>query len=248
MSCRCRRPILRTLFILLSVSVCLVISHPAWVAARQDVFIVLDPGHGGDDAGVIGAGGATEKDLCLDLAERVKKKIDQLLGYPTFLTRSRDETLSLQERAAQANNHLGTVYISIHLAGFPDQSVHGFGIYYLRQVHGGPLPSEKGSDGLSLWNTQQAAYLDQSSLLAEALHQEFIKDFPSDTDLGVHALPVYPFGALSMPAVLIEPAVLTNPVQEGLLRKEAFREEIADAIFQGIRVFVKADHGGGDHE
>lgn len=223
----------------------LILADPGWTAPPQDVLIVLDPGHGGEDPGVTGPGGLTEKEICLDLAKRIKERIDQRLGYPTFLTRSRDEAVSLGERAAQANNHLGTVFVSIHLAGFPDQSLQGFGIYSFRPVRTGPPASDKVSDALSPWDTQQVPYLNDSGRLAESLRREFLRGLPSEKEIGARALPVYPLGAVGMPAVLVEPAVLTSPAQEDRLRKESYREQIAEVIFEGIRHFVKPGGPGG---
>jgi N-acetylmuramoyl-L-alanine amidase len=217
-------------------------------ASQQEMLIVLDPGHGGEDPGVIGAGGLTEKDVCLDLVGRVKKRIDERLGYPAFLTRSRDITLSLKERASQANNHLGTVFISIHLAGYPHQSLRGYGVYYFDPVQMMSFPHQKVSHILPLWDAQQLPYLESSRDLARMLHHSFQGGFSEKNDLGMHAVPLYPFGALAMPAVLIEPAVLTSPIQEDLLRQDKFKEKIAESIFLGIDQWIRSVHPREKHE
>lgn len=217
-------------------------------APGQSVVIVLDPGHGGQDVGVVGPGGLTEKEVCLDLAKRVKQRIAKHLGYQTFLTRSQDEKVSLTERASLANNYQGTLYVSIHLAGFPDQSISGFSFFNHDASHLEALPGEERGHSLPFWDAQQRLHGDDSRRLTDTFHQLFLQRFPSQRDLGWHTLPLYPFGAFNMPAVLIEPAVLTNPVQEDLLQKEGFREEISEAIFQGIRLFVKPDASGGTDE
>ena len=216
--------------------------------SEQDLVIVIDAGHGGQDTGVVGPGGLTEKEVCLDLAGRVKSLIDKGLGYRTFLTRSRDEALSLTERSSLANNNRGTLYVSIHLSGFPDQTIQGFGLFYIDQAYLAPGSAEQTGNKLPLWDRQQIPHIKESRRLADTLHQVFVQRFPGQTDLGVHAVPIYPFATLGMPSVLIEPAALTSPVQEGLLRQDNFREEIANAIYEGIRLFVKQVGSGAGHE
>jgi len=219
-----------------------------YTLSEQDLVIVIDAGHGGQDTGVVGPGGLTEKEVCLDLAGKVKSLIDKGLGYRTFLTRSRDEALTLTERASLADNNRGTLYVSIHLSGFPDQTTQGFGLFYIDQAYLRASSEDHPESKLSLWDRQQAPYIKESRRLADTLHQVWIQRFSGQIDLGVHAVPVYPFAALDMPAVLIEPAALTNPVQEGMLSKEDFREEIANAIYEGIRLFVKQAGSGAGHE
>ncbi len=233
------------LFVLSFFSALMAVQLPA---SSQDILIVLDPGHGGEDTGVIGAGGLAEKDACLDLALRVKKRIDQRLGYPTLLTRSRDLTLSLKERASQANNHLGSVYISIHLAGFPDQSFQGFGTYTFDPSQTMLFSNKEMTPTLPQWDAQQLPHLESSRRLARMLHETLQNGLPEQRDLGIHAMPIYPFGALGMPAVLIEPAVLTSPIQEDQLRQVEFKEEIAESIFQGIDEWIRSAYPGERHE
>ncbi len=241
-------PKLRSSLFILAFTLIAILLPGGWASSGQDVVVVLDPGHGGQDPGVVGAGGLIEKEVSLDLAERVKERIDRRLGYRTFLTRNRDETLSLKERAARANNYRGTLYVSIHLGGFPDPSFQGFGLFYFDPTLKDLLLKEKPANSAPLWDVQQFPHADASRRLADLLHQQFIQHFPSQNDLGVHPLPLFPFGALDMPAVLIEPVTLTHPVQEDLLQEEKFREEIAETIFQGVQLFVKQTPIGGSDE
>jgi N-acetylmuramoyl-L-alanine amidase len=238
----------RFIFLLLIFSFFAVLMPEQLPASSQDILIVLDPGHGGENTGVIGAGGLAEKDVCLDLALRVKKRIDQRLGYPTFLTRSRDLTLSLKARASQANNHLGSVYISIHLAGFPAQSFQGFGTYTFDPSQTMLFPKNEMTPTLPQWDAQQLPHLESSRRLARMLHETLQNGLPEQRDLGMHSMPLYPFGALGMPAVLIEPAVLTSPIQEDHLRQEEFKEKIAESIFQGIDEWIRSVYPGERHE
>src|SRR5207244_2902907 len=76
--------------------------------------IVIDPGHGGEDEGVKGAGGTKEKDLVLAVARRLKAAIEGRLGVRVVLTREDDHNVALVNRAAIANNSKAALFISLH--------------------------------------------------------------------------------------------------------------------------------------
>jgi N-acetylmuramoyl-L-alanine amidase len=76
--------------------------------------IVIDPGHGGDEAGARGAAGILEKDVTLAIARRLRTMIESRLGLRVFLTRDDDRAMTLDDRAAYANSQRADVFISIH--------------------------------------------------------------------------------------------------------------------------------------
>jgi N-acetylmuramoyl-L-alanine amidase len=244
-SVRC--PEIKRLFLTL-LSLVLILVPSEWALSREDVVIILDPGHGGADPGVVGPGGGAEKDVCLELARRIKTRIDKHMGYRTFLTRTGGESLSLSERAGLANNLHGTLFLSIHLAGFPDPAFRGYGIYLYEAPGAESVPVKDSPNRLPLWGVQQESHAGESRRLAGILQGQFLGQFPSEKDLGLQPLPIYPLGALDMPAVLIEPAVLTNPDQEDMLKNEASLDQISQAIFQGIYAYLKPAAPGGSGE
>jgi N-acetylmuramoyl-L-alanine amidase len=215
---------------------------PVQAAAVEETVIYLDPGHGGDDTGIVGGGGLTEKAICLDLAQRLKEKIDQRLGHRTYLTRKEDVKLSLDERAALANNHRGSLFISIHLAGFPDPRYQGVGVFFPAKI---PHEVASGQEPLPDWDALQEAHREHSEALAGMLHRALIRRFPHVGDLGMHPLPLYPLAALNMPAVLVEPAVLSSAAEEEKLGSDAVLDALAEAIFEGIDLFLKSGVPGG---
>src|SRR4029077_14083701 len=93
--------------------------------------IVLDAGHGGDDAGVTSASGTKEKDLTLGMARRVKAAIETRLGLRVVLTRDDDRNPTFDERAAAANNSKGDLFVSLHADASFRPTVSGATIYYL---------------------------------------------------------------------------------------------------------------------
>ena len=76
--------------------------------------VVIDAGHGGEEAGAKGAGGLLEKDVTLAVARRLRTMIEGRLGLRVFLTRDDDRTMTLDERAAYANSQKADVFVSVH--------------------------------------------------------------------------------------------------------------------------------------
>ena len=94
--------------------------------------IVIDAGHGGHDTGTIGPNGLMEKDLCLDVALRLGKMIEEgLPGAEVIYTRSDDTFIPLEERTAIANREKADLFVSIHANSSPDSSARGVETYYL---------------------------------------------------------------------------------------------------------------------
>ncbi|HMB90752.1 MAG TPA: N-acetylmuramoyl-L-alanine amidase, partial [Rhodothermales bacterium] len=91
--------------------------------------IVIDAGHGGSDPGAIGPGGTREKDITLDVARRLQRRLDRQ-GFQTLMTREGDSKLSLQERVDFANEQGADLFISIHVNALPAPEVVSVETYY----------------------------------------------------------------------------------------------------------------------
>ena len=210
-------------------------------AAPQQPVVILDPGHGGEDAGVVGPGGLTEKDLSLDISLRVKRRIDERLGLPVFLTRSDDRLLSQDDRASFANNHHGSLFISIHMGGFPGQLGKGASLFYFEPAPGEGSPPVA---PLTIWGNQQISHRENSRNLGAMLQQTLGAAFPDGGDPDLLGMPLYLLRTVEMASVLIEPAVLTSPIVENELGREENLEKIAEAVFEGIQLFLKSQTTG----
>lgn len=210
--------------------------------------IVIDPGHGGDDVGVRGAKGAEEKQLTLDIARRLRALVENRLGLRVILTREDDRIVSLDDRAAVANNGKANLLISLHVNGsrVPDQA--GAEVFHLQldrestevvraaTVEGAALPTIGGSVrrlDLIPWDLAQARHLDESSVLASVLREELQRQVPM-SGRPVRQAPMRLLAAANMPAALVEVAYLTNPAQEAKLNSDDFKASVAQAIFNGI--------------
>ena len=94
--------------------------------------MVIDAGHGGDDAGVHGPKGTLEKQITLDVARRLKTLVETRLGVRVVMTRDADRSVSADERDAIANNSKADLFLSVHVNGSPSAGLKGAEVYYLR--------------------------------------------------------------------------------------------------------------------
>jgi N-acetylmuramoyl-L-alanine amidase len=225
------------------------IPDPRSLASRAWQTIAIDPGHGGDDVGVRGARGAEEKQLTLDVARRLRAMVEARLGLRVILTREDDRSLSLDERAAVANNGKANLLISLHVNGSRGPASSGAEVFHLQldreseevvraaASEGVVLPSLGGGQrrlDLIPWDLAQARYLDDSARLAAVLQEELQRQ---QVPMSAHPLrqaPLRLLAAANMPAALVEVAYLTNPQQEARLGTDEFKAAIVQAIFTGI--------------
>lgn len=212
--------------------------------------VVIDPGHGGPEAGAVGPGGAKEKDLVLDISRRLKERL-QGRGYLVAMTREDDQRLDLEARAAFANQAGADLFVSIHANGSLRKGVRGAETYFLsygaadeeamsvaRQENageGGPPGSRRDLD-LVLWEMAQAAHLSRSSQLADAIQSE-MNELAGTRDRGVKQAPFRVLVGAAMPAVLVEVGFLTNEEEARKLASEGYRDQIASALADAVDRF-----------
>ena len=220
--------------------------------------IVIDPGHGGDDAGAKGTQGTLEKTVTLAIARRVKAAIESRLGTRVLLTRDGDQTVGLDQRAALANNNKADLFLSLHANASVRPSVAGAEVFYLSLEGYGEAAQRAaqaprdalpvlggGSRDIEVipWEMAQARYIDQSSSFARALEGALRERTPMSS----RALQQAPFRVLvgaNMPAVLVELGFLTNTQQEQQLLADDHQAAIAQALVEGIVRYRNAGAGG----
>ena len=210
--------------------------------------IVLDPGHGGDDRGVVGAAGVAEEQVTLDVARRVKTLIENRLGVRVILTRDEDRAVGVDERAAIANNSKADLFVSVHANASPSRSVGGAEVYYLAldaEMEAARRQAEAESVRLPVlgggtrtidvirWDMAQARHLEASSVFAGLIEEELRERVPvARTPL--QRAPLRVLVGVNMPAVLVEVAYLTNPAQEKRATTPEFQTALAQAIYEGV--------------
>lgn len=202
--------------------------------------IVIDPGHGGADAGVRGPTDTREKDVTLQLARLLS---DRLAGrYRTKLSRTDDYHLDVFSRTNLANQEDADFFISLHTAGSFKYRKSGFSLYYHegagRRVFGGDLSASQTFDLTDLsesWRGVQRKHVSESRRMARAI-QGPLSQFAGAPGTVEGASLLVLTGA-DRPAVLVEVGCLSNPAEEKKLRRTDYLSGIADAIRSGIDNF-----------
>jgi N-acetylmuramoyl-L-alanine amidase len=211
--------------------------------------IVIDPGHGGEEAGAQGPSGLLEKDVTLSIARKLRAAISNHLGMQVFLTRDRDLAVSLDERTAIANNYKADLFISIHANASRSHGANGSEVYFLSyqasdeesrrvaQAEGGaalPEAAAPGSDlALILWDMAQAEHLEESSALATRIQEE-LAGVTGSEGRGIKQAPFRVLVGAGMPAVLVEVAFISHPEEEKLLASESHQGRLATALMRGV--------------
>jgi len=221
--------------------------------------IVLDPGHGGKDPGA-SAFGLKEKDIVLQVAKRLAKKLKEELGCEVILTRDKDVFLSLEERTAIANASGADLFISLHLNAHPSEKVFGFETYYLNlstdpeAIRVAALENATSTHQLSdlqgiLSDIMKNSKIDESSRLAKQVQEALStglanRKFPQAKSLGVKQAPFYVLIGAEMPAVLIEMAFISNKTDAHHVKKEGYQEALSAEIAQGIQKYIRTITAG----
>jgi N-acetylmuramoyl-L-alanine amidase len=211
--------------------------------------IVIDPGHGGDDEGVHGAGGTIEKDLTLQVARRLKTTLESRGGVRVLLARDADENVAVDRRAALANNNKADLFISLHANASVKAETRGAQVLslnlddYKRRGQGGAGPSKPvpviggGTRVIDAvpWELAQIPFASRSALLATMVAQHLAD---RNVPMFGRATDVAPLGVLvgaNMPAVIVEMGFLTNADDERALSSGG---EVVGALVEAIAATV----------
>lgn len=225
--------------------------------------IVIDPGHGGDDAGTVGPGGTREKDVTLRVARRLKQAIETRIGLRVVLTRDGDETIPIDRRSAMANHNKADLFISLHANGSPGGALTGAQVLSLslddyaarapRSGFGGSSVPAVGG-GLRLieavpWDLAQIPYAPRSANLASVVVKYLTARRVPLFDRPIDELPLRVLVGANMPAVQVEMGFLSNAADETALggdgRQSAIVEALVDAIAE-VRTGIPAGRGRGN--
>jgi N-acetylmuramoyl-L-alanine amidase len=213
--------------------------------------IVIDPGHGGHDPGAM-AGGMSEAELVLDLALRVEKLLAAVPGVDVVLTRRTDDFVPLQERTAIANREAADLFLSIHGNANPSTQVRGVETYFLNfantETAAAVAARENASSGQTMATLPDVVKtialnnkLDESRDFATYVQRSMIDKLrttdKTTRDLGVRQAPFVVLVGAAMPSALAEVSFLTNPQEARLLKGSAYRQRIAEALFDAVRKY-----------
>jgi N-acetylmuramoyl-L-alanine amidase len=217
--------------------------------------VVLDAGHGGTDPGASSASNVSEKDITLDIEQRLGAMLRKD-GFEVVVTRGDDRLIPLRERAHLANGSGADIFVSIHVNSIPHPNSHGVETYYLGPTNDPSLTQLAAAENLSsgytladLRKLLDRVYADvrrdESHRLAAVVQNQLFSGLrgvdPGLENWGVKRAPFIVLVATEMPAILAEVGCLSNEREAEMLRSGAYREQIARALFHGIHAYASAN-------
>jgi N-acetylmuramoyl-L-alanine amidase len=218
--------------------------------------VVIDAGHGGHDTGTIGPHGLMEKDLCLDVALRLGKLIQERLpGAEVIYTRRDDTFIPLEERTAIANQVKADLFISIHANSSHDPDSRGVETYYLNFASSQDALdvaarenalSQSGLHDLQdmIKKIARNEKVEESKELADDIQGSLTKRLQqvsrNERDRGVKRAPFVVLIGANMPSILSEISFLSNPADEKMLKKPEQRQRIAEGLYHGMSDYLES--------
>ncbi|MDB5963807.1 MAG: N-acetylmuramoyl-L-alanine amidase [Polaromonas sp.] len=232
---------------------------PATGKTDRLVIVALDPGHGGEDPGAVGPGGTREKDVVLQIAHRLRDRINQQPNMRAYLTRDADFFVPLHVRVQKARKVQADLFVSIHADAFFTARPQGASVFAL---------SDKGaSSSAARWMADKENAADLVGGInvkaKDAQVQRALLDMSTTAQINdslklgsamlgeigavgkLHKAKVEQAGfavlkAPDIPSVLVETAFISNPDEEARLRSDDYQIQLADALMRGItRYFAR---------
>ena len=223
------------------------------------VIVALDPGHGGEDPGAIGPGGTREKDVVLQIAHRLRDRINQQPNMRAYLTRDADFFVPLHIRVQKARRVQADLFISLHADAFFNERPQGASVFALSEkgasssaarwiadkensadlVGGINVKAKDAQVQRALLDMSTTAQISDSMKLGKAMLGEIGQvgrlHKPKVEQAGFAVLK-----APDIPSVLVETAFISNPEEEARLRSDDYQVQLADALMRGItRYFAR---------
>ena len=220
------------------------------------ITIALDAGHGGEDPGARGANGSREKVITLQIAKRLKEKIDAEPNMRALLTRDGDYFVPLGTRVVKARKFKADLFISIHADAFTNPAARGSSVFALSEK-GATSASARylakkenesdliggvslgGKDPLlakTLLDLSQAATINDSLKLGKAV----LGHIADVNKLHKNHVEQAGFAVLKspdIPSILVETAFISNPEEEKKLNEDAYQDKLVDSILNGIKKY-----------
>jgi N-acetylmuramoyl-L-alanine amidase len=221
--------------------------------------IVLDAGHGGWDLGAVGRQGVLEKDLVLDVTQRLGKLLQTRLGSEVMFTRDGDTYLSLDQRADFANQAQADLFVSVHANYSSSATARGVETYYTNLFSApGSREVEKHEDGTFAKLTPVALSsgglhekIEESRKLAasvqHSLYATLASNSPDIRNRGIKDSSFVVLTGTTMPSILTEISFVSSPTDEHNLQSTTYRQQIAEALYQGIARYRQSSPHASPH-
>ena len=218
--------------------------------------VVLDPGHGGIDAGARGRGGTLEKTVALSFAGVLAQKLEATGRYDVFLTRTDDSYVSLGDRVAFARDHNADLFLSIHANSFLGATVRGATVYTASDEASDKMAeemaaSENQSDALAGIDIDGEDSNEVKDILLDLTRREtrnfgvvfarhLVDELGKTTEMFKDPHKEATFKVLEapdVPSALVELGYLSNATDEKLLKSPAWQDHTADAMVGAVDDF-----------
>ena len=229
---------------------------PAPAKYKRLITIAIDPGHGGEDPGAIGALGSKEKNVVLSIAKRLKEKIEGEAYMRPYLTRDGDYFVPLHVRVQKARRVEADLFISIHADAFIEPRAKGASVFALSQMGASSSMArwmankENASDliggiNIKTQDRQVANLLLDMSTTAQIkdsmqVANSVLKQIGGFAPLHKGKVEQASFAVLKapdIPSILVETAFISNPQEEARLNDDGYQDRIAEAILRGIKEY-----------
>lgn len=228
----------------------------AAVPNGRDIIIAIDAGHGGDDPGALGKY-TYEKKVTLQIAKRLKTKIDTQKGMQSFLIRTGDYFVNLNKRSDIARKGKADFLVSIHADGFTSSQPRGASVWV--------LSNRRATTELGRWMEKHEAHSEllggAGNIIQDSDSVPFLNKMLLDMSMGNTMGVGYTIGDLvttelskvtrmhkkkpvhaslavlkspDIPSILVEAGFITNRIEERLLNQADFQNKIANAVYKGI--------------
>ncbi|POZ62507.1 N-acetylmuramoyl-L-alanine amidase [Chromobacterium alticapitis] len=224
--------------------------------ADRPIVVMLDPGHGGEDPGAIGLQGNREKDVVLKIGHQLKQLIDAEPNMHAYMTRSDDVFIPLGVRVAKARKLNADLFVSIHADAAPNRAARGSSVFALSEkgatsafakalaqtennsdlVGGVKIASKDKYLAHTLLDLTQTATINDSLKLGKTV----LGQLGGLNKLHKNAVEQAGFAVLKapdIPSILVETAFISNPDEEQRLITAEFQQQMANAIFSGVKSY-----------
>ncbi|WP_454741398.1 N-acetylmuramoyl-L-alanine amidase [Cupriavidus necator] len=223
---------------------------------RRLLTVAIDPGHGGEDPGAIGAAGSREKDVVLQIAHRLRAKIDAQPNMRAMMTRDADFFVPLNVRVQKARRVQADLFVSIHADAFLSPEAKGASVFALSErgasssaarwlankenaadlIGGANMGNKDAQVARVLLDLSTTAQINDSLQVGKAV----LGEIGGINKLHKGSVEQAGFAVLKapdIPSILIETAFISNPEEERKLNDNAHQEQLANAILKGIRAY-----------
>jgi N-acetylmuramoyl-L-alanine amidase len=222
--------------------------------------VAIDPGHGGEDPGAIGSAGTYEKHVALDIARKLRAKIDAQPNMRSMMTRDDDFFVPLNVRVQKARRVGADLFVSIHADAFTTPLARGSSVFALSdhgassaaarwmadkenssdQIGGINIKSDDAAVNRALFDMSTTAQIRDSMRYGNFVLNE-IGDINKLHKGSVEQAGFAVLKAPDIPSILVETAFISNPDEEKRLNDDAYRDQMASAILKGIKRYFAAN-------